>query len=163
VSATAGADSATARVPADVGRTFNLPTEKLAAQISSAADVALAAPGRYEALLEGLTGRRDLVASEVTRRAKPSSTDPGELSEAPYELAQLIRAGIDQLQISLGERWRRLVQGAALWIAGLYAIGLTAWADSDAKPRFIVAAVLVGGPFAWLVRDFAAVLERSRR
>jgi hypothetical protein len=140
-------------------RVFNLPTEQLAAQVSAAAEVAIADPKPYSALLAGLTG--EPAAAVVQERS--DTTD--ETGERGYRFAQRVRAGVDQLQISLGERWRRYVQSAAVALAGLYGVALTEASEipPDHDGRFVLAAVVLGGVLAWVVRDVAAVLERWRR
>jgi hypothetical protein len=160
---------------------FNLPTEQLAAQVSAAADVALTAfepafepglePGlesaheheyeyEYAAFLGGLAG---IDPKEVEKRL--SGELPPQRRDAVdprVELTQRVRTGVDQLQISIGERWRRLLQGAALWIAGFYG-GVLARDQGELETLYVLSALVIGGLFAWIVRDLAAVLERSRR
>jgi hypothetical protein len=136
-------------------RVFNLPTEQLAAQVSSAVDVALTAPGRYGQLLSCLSG--DLPQALTANGPRDDFST--------QILARRLRAGIDQFQISLGERWRRYVQGGALWIAGAFGIGLTHAAElpQRSEPRYVLSALLLGGVSAWIFRDVVAVVERSRR
>jgi hypothetical protein len=132
-------------------RMFNLPTEQLSAQLATAADVGLTAGSTYEILITTLA------------RTLPETKDPD--SDAAFLRAQRVRAGIDRLQISLGEQWRRSIQGAAMWIAGLYGIGLVHAADlpDRTEPRYVLVALLLGEPIAWTLRDAAALLERARR
>jgi hypothetical protein len=158
-------------------RVFNLPTEQLAAQISAAADVALATKGRhYVTFLAGVTG-----LSLRAVHAAFSELALGELSEpelravdqGSFGVSQWVRAGIDQLQISLAERWRRFLQSAALSIAGIYGVVLAresvptlaqgSQLRGTSESLFILAALIVGGMFAWILRDIAAALERTRR
>lgn len=138
-------------------RVFNLPTEQLAAQVGAAADVALAAP------TDEAAAHRWLIAglSNVPPQFDPAT---GEKEESPGDIrrSQRVEVGVDQLQISLGERWRRYVQGAALWISGAFGIGLI-HATNQGAARYVLAAWLVGGLFAWAARDLAAVIERLRR
>jgi hypothetical protein len=121
-------------------RVFNLPIEQLAGQIGAAADVALTARAEHPALISALAGEK---APEDSVAPPPSRED-----DAAYRLAQRVRAGVDQLQISVGERWRQYVQGGAIWISGLYGIGLTHAADHPvaAEPRYVLAALVLGGP-----------------
>jgi hypothetical protein len=134
-------------------RIFDLPTAQLAGQIGSAADVAVIDRDAYPTLIECLTGGR----TEAT-------TTQGTTDEERFQFAQRVRLGVDQLQIALADRWRRTVQGAAVWIAGLYGIGLAHAIErpADAEPRYVLAALLVGGPIAWLVHDLAALIEHAR-
>lgn len=138
-------------------RIFDLPTEQLAGQIGSAADVAVTAEHSYPALIRCLTGGR----GPVTTPAVEKITDK---NEERFQLAQRVRLGVDQLHIVLADRWRRTVQGAALWVAGLYGIGLAHAIDrpADAEARYVLAALLLGGPIAWLVHDVAALVEHAR-
>jgi hypothetical protein len=149
----------------DYRRVFNLPIERLAAQISSAVDVALVSPDRYRsligALVGGEAGRKISSSRSVLEFFKQESE--GTDDDSRFELAQRVRAGLDQLQISLGEKWRLYVQGAALWIAGLYGIGLSHADDSSSESRYVLSALVLGGIFAWLARDLAAAVERARR
>jgi hypothetical protein len=148
--------------PGEAARVFNLPTEQLAAQVSAAADVALTTKKEsYAALLDALVGPLRVDESEAKKDPRLSPEDE------EMVFAQRVRAGVDQLQISLGERWRTYIQGAALWIAGVYGIVLihasSGSAEDRAEPRFVLAALLLGGPLTWLIRDITAVIERARR
>jgi hypothetical protein len=137
--------------PGEVRRVFNLPTELLAAQVNAAADLAIA-DDRYKDLRNALSGSADRPSGDTS-------------SETELLRARQLRAGVDQLQISLGERWRRYIQGAAVWISGAYGIGLilAAPGDNHLERRYILAALIIGGAFAWVIRDLTAIAERSRR
>jgi hypothetical protein len=143
----------------DLRRLFNLPAGRLAAQIGLAGDIAYGRPENYRMLIRGLT--RGIPTLPGTEQAPPYEPN----TELAFEVGQRIRTGVDQLQISLTERWRRYVQGSALWVSGAYGIGLVHAANFPSKnePRYVLAALVLGGAFAWVARDLAAVLERSRR
>jgi hypothetical protein len=151
----------------DTLRVFDLPVEQLAAQIGGATDVALNDRTKYQILITTLASPTPY--EQLEEADMPSEHKPLEPTDAEHEedflFAQRVRAGIDRLQISLGEQWRRAVQGATIWIAGLYGIGLVHAADlpGRAEPRYVLAALLLGGPIAWTLRDAAALLERARR
>ncbi len=142
-------------LPRDVRQLFNLPTEQLAAQIGVAADVALTSPGRYEELIGGLTGRS----------FREGEGDKMEEDERLRHMAQRVRAGVDQLQITLGEEWRRSIQGAVMWIAGVFGIGFAFAGDvgQAAHARYVLVALILGGVLAWTVRDLSRVVENARR
>jgi hypothetical protein len=136
---------------------FSLPIEQLAGQISAAGDAALTSPHEFPALY-------------VTLAGDFGSTDPPQRPE--YDIAdsdvvqtQRVRASIDQMQITISKRWRRDVQGTAIWVAGLWGIGLAhaAGRARSAEPRYILSALLLGGIFAWIARDLAAAIEGLRR
>jgi hypothetical protein len=140
-------------------RVFNLPVEQLSAQIGTAVDRALDASPEYSELIESLAGA-DAWSGAHGLKSAPAVDDSDALL-----LTQGVRAGIDRLQIFLGEGWRIAVQGASMWIAGLYGIGLVqaAHLSDRSEPRYVLAALLLGGPIAWTLRDGAALLERARR
>lgn len=139
-------------------RTFDLATEQLAAQIGAAVDVALSSPDRYPMLMACFRGERpesDPAGDSVARVANSTSDE--------FRLAQQVRVGVDQLQIVLADRWRRTVQGAAVWLAGLYGIAIARAQPTAVEPRHVLAAVLIGGPIAWLVHDLVALAEHRRQ
>jgi len=140
-------------------RVFNLPTEQLTAQIGTAADLALTNPRDLSGLVKGLGGP---LPEELEAYVSAGNTKEPR-NDLRLQLAQRMQLGIDRLQISLSEQWRRTIQGAALWISGIYGIGMIHAAHLTDEPRYVFAAVLFGGPLAWLFRDFAAVIERARR
>ncbi len=138
--------SAWVAAPRYRNRVFNLPAEQLAAQINSAADVVLREPERFPALFHGLAG--------IARDDLPEDDD--------FLPAQLVRFGLDQLQISLADQWQRYIQGVAVWMSGAYGILLTHYSHlAPGQPRlYVLAALLIGAPLAWLARDVAATLAR---
>jgi len=138
-------------------RIFNLPTEQLAAQISAAADAMLVERGKRTEFLAALTGLSPTAITSLSGKEAPENLE--------YQLAQRIRAGVDRLQISLAERWRGYVQGAAVWIAGASGVVLARLLPpgSGSEARYVLAALLIGGILAWVTRDLTATLERSRR
>lgn len=140
---------------------FNLQTEQLLAQVSRASDRALADSPRFSVLLAGLMNE----IPRSLREASPEGLDGEPTREATFHDSQRVAAGVDQLQIELGESWRRRVQGTAVWMSGAYGLGL-AWAVgvSDAALLYYeLAALLIGGLLAWIARDLYSVIERLRR
>jgi hypothetical protein len=163
---------------------FDLPIDQLVAQVSSAVDIALADPARYQLLLGAMSGQA--IAASAAPPAKtaapasaavPAGVSPAaatgtaaslrgaeESADSEFRRSQRVRSGLDQLQISVGGRWRRYVQGTALWLSGLYGILLVfiTRAPSSARPEYIIGALLIGGMLSWVARDIAAVIERWR-
>ncbi|MCX5061399.1 hypothetical protein OOK12_31050 [Streptomyces sp. NBC_00452] len=147
----------------------DLPIEQLVAQISTAVDIALTRPSRYRFLLACLAGDKNL--SKLLNDGGGSPTDDegaadGEGATAAMSVyyMQRVQAGVDQLQVSVGERWRHYVQATAVWVSGAYGVALSSAGSSwDARPRYIIAALIIGGPLAWILRDITAVIERWRR
>jgi hypothetical protein len=144
-------------------RTFSLPIEQLAAQISAAGDAAFTSPREFPALYASLVGEPS--HEEPSSHEKPSLQAERYASEREMAVAQRVRASIDQMQIAISERWRRDVQGAAIWVAGLWGIGLSHAANraGASEPRYVLSALLLGGVFAWIARDIAAAIEGLRR
>lgn len=140
-------------------RTFDLATEQVAAQIGSAVDIALASPEQYSVLIACFRGQHVDSGDKVVNAAVVDA------SATEFRLAQEVRIGVDQLQIVLVDRYRRTVQGAAIWIAGIYGIGLAhaVAQPASAEPRYVLASVLIGGPIAWLVHDLVALAEHRRQ
>ncbi len=148
---------------------FDLPIEQLCAQISSAADLAITEPERNAELLLGLTGPTGLKDIDQLAPAKRIvdgriEREPSKEKPAYPQVAQGVRTGIDVMQISVGQRWRRGVQGSAVLISGILGVigvffARVAW---PTRGLFILAALVFGGFFAWLIRDLTAIVERIR-
>ncbi len=143
---------------------FDAPPDQLVAQVATAVDLAISDPYEYEPLLVALVGRE--LPRKLRRESKPptSREDPPRLDRREVADAQRIQAALDALQLRLVSVWRRLVQLSAVTLAGLYGIGLV-WAaglTEHEQARYLFAAVVLGGPGSWLVRDVTAVLERWR-
>lgn len=136
---------------------FSLPIEQLAGQISAAGDAALTSPHEFPALYVSLTG--DFYSTDPQQRPEY------DIADSDVVQTQRVRASIDQMQITISKRWRRDVQGTAIWVAGLWGIGLAHAADraGGAEPRYLLSALLLGGIFAWIARDLAAAIEGLRR
>jgi hypothetical protein len=139
-----------------LAETFDLPPERLVAQISTSIDVALFEPSRYASLLWAVAG--------ITPRPPdlPANQDTELIGSRE---AQVLRLSLDDLQTMLTQRWRGIVQGSAVWIAGLYGV-LASFAGGLSganQARYLLAALVLGGPIAWAVRDVTAVLTRLRR
>jgi hypothetical protein len=156
---------------------FDLPIEQLCAQISSAANLAITEPDRNAELLLGLTGPTGLKDIDLLAPGKKTAdgrievvdgrimrTSNEEDNNAYPTVAQGVRTGIDVMQISVGQRWRRRVQGSAVLISGILGVAGVFFARVTWPTRglFILAALVFGGFFAWLVRDLTAIVERIR-
>lgn len=144
---------------------YDLPIGQLVAQIGIAAELALADPTHYEALLTAIVG--ETPASRVQVRTTPlaagAAAPSTEDRDAPVRQSQLLRAALDQLQISVADRWRRYVQGTALWLSGAYGLALGYLLNMPGRSVYVIAGLFIGGFFAWLARDLAGGIERWRR
>ncbi len=144
---------------------YDLPIGQLVAQIGIAAELALADPTHYAALLTAIV--RETPASRVqvpaTVTAAGAGAHPTENRDAPVRQSQLLRAALDQLQISVADRWRRYVQGTALWLSGAYGLALGYLLNMPGRSVYVIAGLFIGGFFAWLARDLAGGIERWRR
>lgn len=133
---------------------FDLPVEQLTAQISDALEAALQNPAKYPALY----------ASMVDKSIRPDRLTSDTKTDRGLEALVQGRLSIDRLQISVGNRWRRYISGAALGLSGL--VGLNFWQATGAPGDVIVASLVVtfaGGFISWFLRDLAAGIERWRR
>jgi hypothetical protein len=203
-------------IRSSVSSIFGLPIQLLAAQVSAAADLALAEPSRHPLLYFALTRSaedvrklRDKFGSQrkanfsAVAPAGAGESSPAETSESgdgqelltemasewkksrqpgadsnnqdllqtpddaddsqSFQAAQRARAAIDSLQVTVGERWRRLVQATAVLVAAFAGLLIQLAQPSDSRWIYIMAAALIGGPLAWTIRDLAAAIERWRR
>ncbi len=135
--------------------TFDLPPERLVAQIATALDVALFQPKLYGPLLTAVAGLPPAAAD------LPSDEDTELLGS---QEAQQLRLSLDNLQTTLTQVWRGIIQGAVVWIAGAYGV-LASFAGALSgtnQARYLLAALILGGPIAWAIRDLTAVLGRLR-
>jgi hypothetical protein len=89
----------------------------------------------------------------------------GEEVELRLELAHLIRGGLDQLQVSIGERWRHYARATAAWLSGALALIMSyvVHLSPGVRTVSVLSALILGGFFSWLARDLVAVVERIRR
>ncbi|MGN6867190.1 MAG: hypothetical protein ACTHMY_02180 [Solirubrobacteraceae bacterium] len=153
-------------------RLFDLPPDLLVARMAAAADAAVIEPQHAGELLRLLGHRSDPGTATASGASDEASGDvlAGDESKgrarerAQLADAQRVQSTLDLLQVELAARWRRVVQLAAVLVAGLYGIGL-AYAGGltgTGSARYILAGVALGGPGAWVVRDVAALLERLR-
>jgi hypothetical protein len=152
---------------------YDLPIGQLVAQIGIAAELALADPANYEALLTAIVGETPAsrvhvhttatAAGAVAHPAENAVAHPAENRDAPVRQSQLLRAALDQLQISVADRWRRYVQGTALWLSGAYGLALGYLLNMPGRSVYVIAGLFIGGFFAWLARDLAGGVERWRR
>jgi hypothetical protein len=144
---------------------YDLPIGQLVAQIGIAAELALADPTHYAALLTAIVGETPASRVQVpmTVTAAGAAAHPTENRDAPVRQSQLLRAALDQLQISVADRWRRYVQGTALWLSGAYGLALGYLLNMPGRSVYVIAGLFIGGFFAWLARDLAAGIERWRR
>lgn len=154
----------------DLRQVFDLPIEQLCAQIGSAADFAISKPDEYAELLLALMGPAGL--KSIDDLAPPRDIAEGRIrrglnkdGDAYALVAQTVRQGIDLMQISLGQRWRRGVRRTAVLISGMLGFAGVLFVQITWPTRvlFALAALVLGGFFAWLVRDMAAIVERVRR
>jgi hypothetical protein len=156
----------------DLRRVFDLAVEHLCAQVSSAADLALSQPDQYAELLLALAGPAkltsidmlsppvDVIDGRIQRRSVKPRND-----ESFALVAEGTRAGIDLLQISVGQRWRRTVRAAAVLLSGLFGAFGALLVNESVSTRLLytLAALVFGGFFAWVIRDLTAIAERLRR
>jgi hypothetical protein len=151
-----------------IAQVFDLPIEQLAAQIRMAADLAIVDPDRNFALLASIAALDDETSGVVREsglyRMREAVNVETESTEE-LRIAHLVRAGVDALQISVGEGWRRYIQAWAVSISGLVGFYLARYAglEPEVASVYVLASLVLGGFFAWFARDLTAVVERWRR
>jgi len=125
---------------AGVASVFNLPPEQLTGQIGQLVEVPLdehppAAPHLMRALATG---------------DRPETAVP---------------VAIDQLHVILIGRWRHYLQATTWWLSGAVGlvVAMTHVVPSVNSGTQVMAALVLGGFFAWLTRDIVAAVERLRR
>lgn len=137
---------------------FDLPIEQLSAQISAAADLALAFPERSRFLLAALARVPHSTIAEI-----PFSE--GRVDSRAIELTHQVRTGLNMLQINVGQGWTRQLRLTGCWLSGLIGllVSVFGYIPPGLSREYVLAALLVGGFFAWLARDLSALIERLRR
>jgi len=149
---------------------FDLPIELVCAQVSGAADVALGDPRSFRAFLQCLAGDAAVAGimkperSDDDPQSGKSDSARADDAEAQIRLRHYVRTGIDQLQVSVGHRWRTYVRATAMWVSGLIGVAIVQVSHPPTKERglYILSSVLVGGFVSWFARDVVAVVERLR-
>ncbi len=150
---------------------FDLPIELVCAQVSGAADVALAEPERFPAFLGSLAGEGFVVGAVTARKTDHESSGAQQIdsalanrADAELRLSHYVRTGIDKLQVSVGHRWRSYIRATAVWLSGLVGVAIVEVSHPPAQERglYILSAVLVGGFVSWFARDVVAAVERLR-
>ncbi len=150
---------------------FDLPIELVCAQVSGAADVALAEPERFPAFLGSLAGEGAVSGVVTARNTDHESSDTqrtdsalADRADGELRLSHYVRTGIDKLQVSVGHRWRTYIRATAVWLSGLVGIAIVEVSQPPAQERglYILSAVLVGGFVSWFARDVVAAVERLR-
>jgi hypothetical protein len=110
-----------------------------------------------------------IVRSQIERLLRGTDCDlfpavdrSGELDVAK-DLEEHLERRLDAFQLDAAVRWHGLLRTMAASLAGVFA-AMGQWAVHGAPTAVGVAAVMgvvVGGPFAWTIRDLARVLERK--
>lgn len=152
---------------------YELPTEKLVAQMNAAAHLALDYPQHYLPLLAVLSaGVADedfkLVTNVGSARAAVSDGKlPPEYTDARTRLSHMVQRNLDGLQISMGSRWRLCLQGWAMVLSiGLTEVAIFIQADSTEMLKTAFAGLLlgiVGGYMAPVARDLVAAVQSLRK
>ena len=99
-------------------------------------------------------------------RAEPDAMTPGAsgLGDIRAEARQRIERNLDALHIALNSAWQRRIRVESSLVCGLIALVVVLRTTPGAATTvaFVVAAVIVGGPFSWFARDLVKILERRR-
>lgn len=170
---------------------FDLPIEQLTGQIGAALDQIVAnievipivwdpkleqgtvnqpSPSirqRLE-LLNAVVGRQFFVVTEEDQSTPSVAEKPSE-QELQRDLETALRsaldAGLDNIQLSLGSGWKRLVRISAAFVSAASALAISILNGATYQIVLIafLGAFIIGGFFSWLSRDLVAVVERWRQ
>jgi len=153
---------------------FGLPVEQLAAQIASAAELALSNPSHYRvlALLGGAERYQDMRRYAAYVREAASQSDDPDASSASWvqsrnELGHHIQRRIDGWQIHSANRWKTALRLAAVAVsASLAFFGVFLSGSFFMQPytsyTFVLTVGLLGGLLASIARDLIAIVEKHR-
>lgn len=162
---------------------YSLPAEQLCGQIASAAEVAVAMPNRYRDLFSALVLQRgfispeeidDYVVASQIRRKSSGNESAGPVTQRATDLAaseegygemraQLMvqaQRAVDNLQIIIGEHWRKIITKACVGFCFAFSI-LIVWFLLIADPSvrdFSVGHKVTIGIFTILVITIAGTL-----
>ncbi len=156
---------------------FDQPTDKFAAQLQAAANVALEYPTQYAALYRFLTKP---VEAQPDRSAKTdsdlwyafssnSATDPSNdkttaaAMKARARLGNLVSRRLDVFQNAARYRWDRLRQWSGSLLAGLLAAVVATQVSWSGREALIPAFVLLAGAMAPFANDVVNRLGSFRR
>jgi hypothetical protein len=174
---------------------FDLPIEQLTAQLGAALDQITSSvitlpivwdpvneSGLFSEVPSPLTQSRfDLINAVAGRPffvfhsspSTPSGDGPSTTSkdgaDPQRDMEGVLRAaldsGLDNLQLSIGSGWKRLVRLSAAIISAIAALTVSVLNNVSVTAMLVsvVGAFILGGFFAWLSRDIVAVLERWRQ
>jgi hypothetical protein len=153
---------------------FDQPTDKFAAQLQAAANVALEHPGQYRALYLFLTQPVAPAPASSTSPADhalwlafsqgdlpASAGDPmADAMRARARLGNLVSRRLDVFQNAARYRWDRLRQWAGSVLAGVLAAVVALQADWSGHGALAVPFVLIAGAMAPFANDVVNSLSR---
>ena len=147
------------------------PIEQLAAQLASAADIALSRPKDNAGLLWALAGEdgAKMVEEHLRLADLPIGISTDELFASRQGLSNTIQRRLDGFQVHAGNLWRSDLRLFAVLVSGgLAALGVMVFSDWQKEfacttLAFVLVVGLLGGLLASIARDLVAVVERLRR
>ncbi len=149
----------------DADALFDLPIEQLGGQVSSAAAQALDYPARHEALVRCLAA--SAAAADVDAVIQRDDADGVATIDARTRVMHQVQRSIDALQISLGFRWKWILQLAAFGVSYTIAIaGVSTTRAPLSIPDALLSALplaIVGGFIAPVARDLIVALTLRAR
>lgn len=127
-------------------------------------------------LLNAVVGRQFFVVTEKDQGAPPSKDQgapPSDKKSTSQELQRdletalrsALDAGLDNVQLSVGSGWKRLVRLSAALVSAVAAL-IISILNGETYEIVLIAflgAFVIGGFFSWLSRDLVAVVERWRQ
>lgn len=162
--ATACADLVELATTGDAHALFDLPIEQLGGQVSSAAAQALDYPARHDDLVRCLAA--SAAAADVDAVLHGGGADDTTTIDARTRVMHQTQRSIDALQISLGFRWKWILQLAAFGVSYAIAIAGVTATRALAVPDALLSALplaIVGGFIAPVARDLVVALTVRAR
>ncbi len=160
----------------DTDAFYNLEVEQLCGQINAAAQIALTYAGRHQSLLCYLAPDADPADIRTVSSAPESLGDRSQLTQeqdksvtalldARNRVAHHMQRAIDALQISMGFRWKLILQIAAYVICFGISFGGVFWINpvGGHKAFDVIIIGIMAGFISPIVRDLMAVLGRLRK
>lgn len=139
----------------DAHALFDLPVEQLGGQVSAAAAQALDYPARHDELLRCLAASAGPL--DVDAVIYGDGSDDAAALDARTRVMHQVQRSIDALQISLGLRWKWMLQLAAFGVS--FAIAVAAVSTL----RSALPLAIVGGFIAPVARDLVVALTMRAR
>jgi hypothetical protein len=155
---------------------YGLPIDRLAGQLSAAAQAVLDYPARHESLFRILATGSNPDDVDTLLRPPPSAPLPGQPMNADSQaeitrtldarnrVSHQVQRNLDALQINMGFRWRLYMQLMSVAVGGVLAAGMMSVAKAGPldEPMFVGGVGLLGGFLASVGWDVVSAFQANR-